>query len=229
MKKIKTLISTKLLNLGMQFINSQNQNIKGELQRQALIETVDYVSVKMADIQSFSSKEMVMKKAIEACKNDGLILEFGVFTGYTINLISGYFKDKKIYGFDSFEGLPEDWRDGFPKGKFVVSDLPAVNSNVVLIKGWFNETLPDFIKDKNDNIAFLHIDCDLYISTKIVFDLLGDKIVSGTVILFDEYFNYPGWKEGEYKAFQEFIQRKNLKYKYLTYNNQHEQVAVIIE
>jgi len=48
------------------------------------------------------------------------------------------------------------------------------------------------------------------------------------VIVFNEYFNYPGWQEGEYKAFQEFISDTGLSYEYIGYNHLHEQVAVKI-
>ena len=58
---------------------------------------------------------------------------------------------------------------------------------------------------------------------------LENKIQKGTVILFDEYFNYPGWQRGEFKAFQEFIKRTKKSYKYLTYNNNGEQVAIKLD
>ena len=50
--------------------------------------------------------------------------------------------------------------------------------------------------------SFLHIDSDLYSSARTVLFLLHEQIVSGTIIEFDEYFNYPNWKQHEYKAFQ---------------------------
>ena len=82
-------------------------------------------------------------------KEDTLWLEFGVASGNTINYISK-FTNNTVYGFDSFEGLPEKWRDGIEKGFFSRNGiLPQVNSNVKLIKGWFNETLVDFIKIQN--------------------------------------------------------------------------------
>jgi hypothetical protein len=77
----------------------------------------------------------------------------------------------------------------------------------------FEETLPGFIEKHAGPIAFMHIDCDLYSSTRVVFDHLAERIVPGTVILFDEYFNYPGWQFGEYKAFQELVRDRNLGYK----------------
>jgi hypothetical protein len=124
--------------------------------------------------------------------------------------------------------LPEDWREGFPKGSFYTDSLPLVNYNVKLIKGWFNESLPTFLKTHNDNCAFLHIDCDLYSSTKTIFYNLKSYISPGTVIVFDEYFNYPGWKEGEYKAFEEFTKEYQIDYEYIGYNRFSEQVGVKI-
>lgn len=91
---------------------------------------------------------------------DELWLEFGVFEGKTINYISKFTTDK-VYGFDSFEGLPEKWTDQFDKGAFKVSELPKVNDNVVLVKGWFDETLPTFIQEQNGKkVSFLHMDAD---------------------------------------------------------------------
>ncbi|WP_082976054.1 TylF/MycF/NovP-related O-methyltransferase [Mycobacterium sp. 1165196.3] len=67
--------------------------------------------------------------------------------------------------------------------------MPPVLHNVALVKGMFHETLPEFKKRilKTTPIAFLHIDCDIYESTQEIFSLLGDNIVSGTVIVFDEF------------------------------------------
>jgi hypothetical protein len=48
--------------------------------------------------------------------------------------------------------------------------------------------------------------------------------VPGTVILFDEYFNFPNWEQHEYKAFQEFVASHGVTYTYLGFARQ--QVAV---
>jgi len=160
--------------------------------------------------------------------NDKLICEFGVYSGYTINHIASL-TEQTVYGFDSFEGLPERWRDGFGKGHFKVTALPKVLPNVVLIKGWFDETLPEFIKDHDESMAFLHVDCDLYSSARTIFEVLELRIRPGGVIVFDEYFNYPGWEEGEFKAFHEFLKRTGLGYEYISYNRLGEQVAVKIK
>ena len=109
-------------------------------------------------------------------KPNTLWLEFGVFNGNTINYISK-FTDDKVYGFDSFEGLPEKWRNGYDKGAFNMDgNFPRVNDNVVLIKGWFNETLINFIQSHNKKVSFIHMDADLYSSTKYIFDVLKNYI-----------------------------------------------------
>jgi hypothetical protein len=152
-----------------------------------------------------------------------------VYKGDTIKFIANIKKLTKIYGFDSFEGLPEFWRDGFNIGGFSLKgQLPEVPSNVLLYKGWFNETLPEFLNNNKDNVSFIHIDCDLYSSTKTIFDILGERIRKGTIIVFDEYFNYPFWKEHEYKAFQEFVSDRGINYQFIGFNRYHEQVAVKI-
>ena len=105
---------------------------------------------------------------------EGLILEFGVYSGNTINHIASM-TPQKVFGFDSFEGLPEDWRADFPKGRFAAA-LPAVRDNVELVVGWFDATLPGFLARETNPISLLHVDCDLYSSTKTIFDLCRDRI-----------------------------------------------------
>eukprot|EP01040_Poterioochromonas_malhamensis_P006366 gene6366-6859_t len=149
-----------------------------------------------------------------------LWLEFGVFRGSTINYISSH-TSGEVYGFDSFLGLPEKWRDGFDKGAFHMGHLPSVHANVRLLKGWFNETLPRFLRDTHPKkISFIHIDCDLYSSTKYVFDLVKDRLSAGSVIVFDELLNYPGFDgdRGELKAFYEFVTENAVKFEWIGMN-----------
>jgi hypothetical protein len=149
-------------------------------------------------------------------END-LWLEFGVFNGNSINYISKFTNDI-VYGFDSFEGLPEDWRENHPKGEFKMNNLPEVNTNVKLIKGWFNETLEEFMKiNKYKKISFLHLDADLYSSTKYVLDIVKNNIKNGCIIIFDKLVNYKDFdgEKGELRAFYEFIQENNVKYEFI--------------
>ena len=75
---------------------------------------------------------------------------------------------------------------------------------------------------------FIYIDCDLYSSTKTVFENIRQLIKEGTIIAFVEYFNYPGWQMDEYKAFQEYVKENYLEYEYLAYTDRESQVCVKI-
>ena len=84
------------------------------------------------------------------------------------------------------------------------------------------------MKQHRGPISLLHVDCDLYSSTKTIFDRLNDWIVPGTIIVFDEYFNYSGWELHEFKAFQEFREANRLSYEYIGLAPTGQQVAVRI-
>jgi hypothetical protein len=173
-------------------------------------------------------------------KLNGLWLEFGVFTGRSLEQFSRKCPSI-IYGFDSFEGLPEYWKNDCPKGCFNLggkippgyiigdnhsmfdSNLPQKwnpwPENVRLIKGLFKETLPNFLKEKDDDVAFIHIDGDLYSSAKDVLDNLKFKLKKGSIIVFDEIVDYPEYKDHEIKAFAEFLLDTGFNYRPLIYQN----------
>ena len=156
----------------------------------------------------------------------GMILEFGVATGRTLNHFARILPFKTIYGFDGFKGLPEDWTSRMRKGFFARTNLPTVRNNCKLVVGWFNETLPGFVQEHTSPIALLHIDCDLYSSAVTVLNALKNQIVPGTVIIFDEYMNYPGWQLDEFKAWQEQVRAFGVKYEYIGRVSRHQKVAV---
>jgi len=150
-----------------------------------------------------ATNDTLLERLVRLAPADGMVLEFGVFSGETINRISKVTK-KSVYGFDSFEGLPENWRRGMNKG-FFKCNVPEVNDNVELVVGWFNETLDGFLQQRPENISFCHVDCDLYSSTKYVLNTLKNRFVPGTNLLFDELAFYEGYEGHEYKAFIEFL------------------------
>ena len=187
-------------------------DIQKEMYSIATRKTAEYLMAKFPNAYPFLSGELLLENAVKKALIDekkGLFLEFGVFSGRTINIIAGSVEKEGIivHGFDSFEGLPEDWNDSAKKGTFNMDGLlPIVNNNVQLHKGWFDDSLPVFLKENKGNVSFLHIDSDLYSSAKTVLSLLKKQIVPGTFILFDEYFNYPSFEQHELKAFHEFLE-----------------------
>jgi len=169
-----------------------------------------------------------LRYAFSHAKNDGMILEFGVRYGTTINFLAGL-TQKEIHGFDSFEGIPEKWKNE-EKGKYTTYGvLPPVYSNVTLHQGWFEETLADYCKSTTDSIRLINVDCDLYSSTHTVFEELNDRIKTGSVIVFDEYICNPRWQDDEFKAFQEYVNKNKLEYEYLLFSPFSKQAAVIIK
>src|SRR6478752_6337602 len=195
----------------------------------ALERTVDYIERALPDALGFDSQRELIEYALAEVKIDGHYLEFGVYTGGTIRFIASRIGKRIIHGFDSFEGLPEAW-GGFNLGRSAFDaggKLPRVPGNVRLHRGLFDASLPPWLKDNSGPAAFVHVDCDLYSSTQTIFTLLADRIAPGTVILFDEYFNFPNWEQHEYKAFQEFVARHGVTYTYLGFARQ--QVAVRVD
>jgi Methyltransferase domain len=164
-----------------------------------------------------------------AADQPGMALEFGVFKGTTLRMIADARNGTEVYGFDSFDGLPEDWRPGFAAGHFAIDEagLPVV-PGATLVKGWFDATLPGFLAEHPGPVAFVHIDSDLYSSARTVLSLLRPRIVPGTVICFDEYYNFPGWEQDEHRAWTEFVEETGIGFEYIAYTPDGWNVAVRI-
>lgn len=183
------------------------------------VESADFMVEHMHNTHQSNNRLEHLVYILSHVKNDGLYLEFGVgHNGESIKTISSNIGESVIYGFDTFRGLPEQWGNILPKGAFYNSGKPPKldNSNIVFVKGLFDDTLPDFTKEHNEDCAFLNIDCDLYSSTKTVFNYIGKRIKAGTIINFDEFFNYPGWQKHEFKAWLEFVGEYDVKFEYLS-------------
>lgn len=178
-----------------------------------------------------------LRSAFAKSPEEGSILEFGVFNGSSLCEIARMAKGRKVYGLDSFEGLPEEWvrtkkGGSYKAGHFRVRELPTVPENVELIKGFFDQTL-ESLKPNLENIAFLHNDSDLYSSTIYVLETLNDLIVPGTVIVFDELCDwknsgtYETWEDHEWKALNEWVEKYDRKYKILGRGINYEASIVI--
>lgn len=150
----------------------------------------------------FKDRLDILSFAACSAPPDGLILEFGVASGTTINYLARTIAlcGRRVYGFDSFDGLPERWAD-YPVGHFACAP-PAVAPNVELVVGLFADTLPSFLAEHDGPAALIHVDCDLYSSTRTVLDSLAPRIVPGTFIALDEYWIV---REHEQRAFHEWL------------------------
>ena len=180
-------------------------------------------SPKLRGIRKFNTREDLWTFStnyLEASNKIISFLEFGVYEGYSINYFSKLLKDKdsNLYGFDSFEGLPESWRNFinvYPSNHFNVDGkIPfSKDSRVSFIKGWFNSTLPEFLninKEKltNSDYLLVHMDADIYSSTLYVLTLLA-QIPKDLYCIFDEL---PG---EESRALYDFITSYGMECEFL--------------
>lgn len=146
-------------------------------------------------------------------------------------------RTKRVIGFDNFYGFrkldpedgPEDVRAGKVPGGFDSSELEAQleemiaifdmdrfvpeKQRVFLVKGDIELTVPQFVREHPGlRISLLHFDCDMYSPTRIGLEQLWDKVVTGGVVVFDEYGIEP-WA-GEAKAVDEFFESKKIRPKF---------------
>ena len=159
---------------------------------------------------------------------NGLWIEFGVSSGGTIDLISNY-NESYVYGFDLFDSVDKigNWKDlynecqiGIPQ---TVNELnkdnygrtgiiKSFNKNVKFIKGYFNETLNNFLANKKSKINFIHIDCTFYDSCKtVLIECL--PYIDDAIIIFNSFINTKNYFKNELLAFYEII-HKNDKFRY---------------
>ncbi len=200
-----------------------------ELRLHAKREAVDYILGHMRDAVVREDRLDLLGFALSRAPAEGLVLEFGVERGASLRHLAAL-TPGTVHGFDSFQGLPQDW-SGTKEVRGAFSRrgrLPRVPANARLHVGWFEATLPAFLASTPAPCALIHVDCDIYESTATLFAHLAERIRPGTVIVFDEYFNYPGWRQHEYKAFQEFIAGSGLRYRYLAFAAEKGHVAVQI-
>lgn len=206
---------------------SELPDLRQAMDRLAAKSSAEFIMKHMPKANAFRDPVSVMGNALIHAPTGGMALEFGVATGRTLRMIASYRGDGKVYGFDSFNGLPETWRTHFPKGAFAESEIPHVEGADIII-GMFEKTLDHFLAEHDDPIDFVHIDSDLYSSAKTALDLAIPRLSPDAIILFDEYFNYPTWEQHEHRAWMEsvYTTKFNLEFEYMAYCQKGQQVAV---
>ncbi|RMZ49852.1 hypothetical protein EB822_10745 [Flavobacteriaceae bacterium PRS1] len=159
---------------------------------------------------------------IKSNKISGDIVECGVGRGVSIfsfaNICNLIGLKKLIYGYDSFDGFPEpttednsirkpqkgEWSDTYihhVREHFIFEGLDKYFDDFIrLVPVFFDQSLPP---NKLKDIAFLHLDCDLYMSYKTCIRYLYPKLSKGAIVLYDE-FNHPKWP-GATKAISESL------------------------
>lgn len=201
------------------------------------------------------AKEKEFDFCLPICNAYGYFIELGVWFGRSINYMASKYPKYHFYGFDTFEGVKEIWETGGKKvdmSRFQISKvdmdgdsgLPKVKENVTLIKGLFQDTLTKWLEEHEGHISFINMDPDIYSATIYALETLNERIVPGTIIRFDEIcdwrdVNFPGWdvnnnhqisiyttwREGEWKALNEWLEKYDRQVKPI-WRNWHQSAGV---
>jgi hypothetical protein len=214
-------------------IRHSPQGVFHLIHQQALQDSAQYAVNNFSKAMQFDKREELwsycLNRLPQLQTGGEVIAEFGVWKGDSINFFARNCPKAKVFGFDSFEGLEEDWYGArFQKGFFSTNgQLPICERNVSLINGWFEDTLPKFCRElQGEKIQLLHMDADTYKPTAYVLNSLTKNLGKGTIVIFDEYFGYSSFREHEFKAWQEFVNSEEIKYQYIGYTEM--QVAIEI-
>ena len=167
------------------------------------------IFLRRSDIRKYAIQESLNNNKGE----DKYFLEFGVFKGVSTNFFSKFVKT--FYGFDSFEGLREDWVGwNLGRGHFNLNNkLPKLNKNVQIVKGQIQDTLDQFLAKHNPKINFVHMDVDTYETSSFILKKIKPHLIKGAIIIFDELYNFPAWDVGEYKALKENFTEEQYSFK----------------
>ena len=222
MKKIIKFILTKISRIFYNIIPYElipkKINLYAKIQDNLLNETLLHFEEHIKNSLIFFGIRKLRENAIKtSLLNDEnkkyYYLEFGVFKGNSSNFFSKFVH--KLYCFDSFVGLKEDWGGtDTPKGHFNLDKkIPKLNSNIEPIVGWVEDTLDDFLKKHNPKINFVHMDMDTYSPTKFTLEKIKPYLVENSIIVFDELYNYLGWKNGEFRALKEVFNEDEYQFK----------------
>ena len=151
--------------------------------------------------------EDVFKHIDISNSSNSLFMELGVFTGHTLSLINQNTENTIVYGFDTFSGLPEDWTESsgnilYNKNAFATS-IPVDTDKNTFIVGKVEDTLLDFLKEKNQKIKFIHLDLDLYSASKYALNTIFDYLEDEAIIIIDDVYGLPSWEEHSIKSLSE--------------------------
>lgn len=204
------------------------------MRHDAVVDSFNYAKENMKEAYSFLDRfeglSLSIKEAKQRFPARKFVMEFGVYKGGMINYQAKNFPELSFVGFDSFEGLRENWNGMAPEKTFDLGGkLPRVRRNVGLVKGWFAESGPRW-KAENpaaDIPLLVHVDCDTYAATVGVLEFCSEYIEHGLVIHFDDYFGFPNWRTGGFKALKEISESLRWRLTYLSYGTK--EVSVLVE
>ena len=158
-------------------------------------------------------------------KKERPFYEFGVWRAEAFRYLIKTFK--KGYGFDTFEGIPEDWHNEKAGTYSSDGNVPKIKGGEFIV-GKFEDTLPGFFAKKRPIASIINFDADLYSSTICALNFAKPVIDKHTILIFDEFIIHKNWEQDEYKALEEFCSNNHYTYEVLAISFFTKQVAVKI-
>ncbi|WP_269623978.1 protein arginine N-methyltransferase [Prochlorococcus marinus] len=218
-----TLSAIKLHQGDNSLLNNVIQSNQSNQSNNSFLNSLKWVSslAKLPEVffQRSDFYDAVIKQSIQ----NRPFYEFGVYKGSSFKYLIKTFKEG--YGFDTFEGLPENW-DRFKKGAFSTQGTIPKIIGGTFIAGMFEDTLPTFFSQPRPIASVINFDADLYSSTVCALNYSKPIIDKDTILIFDEFIVHDNWEQHEYKAFNEFCSKNNFTYEVLAVSYATYQTAV---
>lgn len=232
--KKKLFLSNQISEMTMSVAKRTFFNSIRYLEHLEIMDSANFIRPYLANASLFVNKkggyfQFTMSKVLKNQK--GLWLEFGVKSGGSAKFFAPYASEfsvnSTLYGFDSFEGIRNDWSAvGTPVGSFSLNaKVPKKIDNCDFIVGWVEDTLPEFLKLHQEQIAFVHFDFDVYPPTKFALEAISGRLMPGSIILFDEFHGYPGWRHHEKRALEEILDSS--QYKFIAFSRKQACIQII--
>lgn len=202
------------LSKGMQPVLTPPRTTITLIEEEALADSYAYFKDRLSGVSIFTSVQEVhnfLAASILPQLEDGYFLEFGYYTGGSASRLAPALRNRhtksQYYAFDSFFGLREQWsQSNMFIGSFSLDGVtPPAPEGISLVSGWVEETLDPWLLDHPGRIAFAHFDMDLYGPTRYALERVYQRLTPGSILCFDEFHGYHGWREHEFRALAEVI------------------------
>lgn len=233
-RRKKLFISNQISEITMHVAKRTFYNSIRYLEHQELVKSANFIQPFLRKVSLFDNKkggyfQFVMNQTSKDKK--GLWLEFGVRDGVSAKFFSNFAKDHAknsvLYGFDSFEGIRNNWSSiDEPVGSFSLNaKVPKKIKHCEFIVGWIEDTLDEFLNIHQECVNFVHFDLDVYEPTKFALSAISQRLVPGSIVMFDEFHGYPGWEFHEKKALEEVLPRE--KYEFIAFSRKQAAIRII--
>jgi hypothetical protein len=203
-------------------------NVAGQLV--AATEAAAWLHQYADKVPGFARRPELLESIIPRIPADGDLAEFGVFKGAVTRFMRPRFPSRIYHAFDSFHGVPEAMSLSVHQNAFDLGgNIPDLPPGTTVHAGWFEDTIPRWREHFDAPIAWAYIDCDLYESVCAVLEGLTDRIRPGTILSYDDWYNFPNWQQHSLKATREWTDRTGIKLTPIAYTTREHSVTFVVD